>query len=152
MFSSQNGDFDIQKKHINNKGDIVLSAGLENAGLIGKSDVEAKIFPKHTITCDMFGNVFYRDFKYKMVTHARIFCLTFLNQNFNHKSALYVLSAMNYLKSMFDFSNMCSFKKIENLTISLPVHTNGQIAFDFMEDFIKAVEKEVIKMSFCIMK
>lgn len=145
MFESQNGDFDIQKSHLNNKGCLVVSSGLENAGVVGKTDIKAKIFSKHTITCDMFGNVFYRDFNYKMVTHARIFSLSFLNKNFNKKSALYIVSAMNYLKFKFSYSNMASFKKIENLTISLPAHSNGKIAFDFIETFIKAIEKESIK-------
>ena len=29
--------------------------------------------------------------------------------------------------------------------ISLPTHANGEIAFDFMESFIKVIQKESIK-------
>lgn len=144
LFESENGDFDIQKTHLNNKGYSVVSSGIENCGIIGKTDIEAKIFPRHTLTCDMFGNVFYREFDYKMVTHARVFSLKFLDENFNNKSALYVATTMNYLKSKFSYSNMCSFKKIQDMSILLPTQ-DDKIAFDFMESFIKELELERIK-------
>lgn len=157
LFESQNGDFDIQKTHLNNRGHLVVSSGLENAGVVGKTDIKAKIFPKHTITCDMFGNVFYRDFEYKMVTHARVFSLKFLNQKFTKESSIFVVATMNYLKFRFSYSNMASFEKIKNLTIYLPIYPassckkeqnadqDHQIAFDFIETFIKALQKESLK-------
>ncbi|EAI6219435.1 SAM-dependent DNA methyltransferase [Campylobacter upsaliensis] len=140
LFTPQNGDFDIQKIHLNDKGHQVVSAGLENNGVIGKTDIKARIFPKNTLTCDMFGNVFYRDFEYKMVTHARVMCLHPLFE-LNKKTGLYIASAMNYFKLLFSFADMATWSKIKNLTISLPV-LNEQIAFDYMESYIKALEAE----------
>lgn len=157
LFIAYNGDFDIQKKHLNNKGEIVVSAGEQNCGVIGKTNIKARIFPPNTITCDMFGNVFYRNFSYKMVTHARIFSLHFLQSNLNDKAALYIISAMQFLKYKFSFSDMCSWNKIKNIAISLPVlpsdsnkiesinadsHNNYKIAFDYMESFIRELETE----------
>ena len=75
LFYSSNGDFNIKKEHINGLGDYVVTAGLTENGVLGRSDVKARIFPGNTITIDMFGAVFYRNFNYKMVTHARVFCL-----------------------------------------------------------------------------
>ncbi|EAL4139150.1 hypothetical protein DMN64_07110, partial [Campylobacter upsaliensis] len=140
LFDSKNGNFDIQKTHLNNKGHQVVSAGLENSGVIGKTDIKAKIFPKNTLTCDMFGNVFYRDFEYKMVTHARVMCLH-PNFELNKKIGLYIVSAMNYLKFIFSFANMATWSKIENLIISLPI-LNDTIAFTYMESYIKELEAE----------
>lgn len=140
LFTPQNGDFDIQKIHLNDKGHQVVSAGLENNGVIGKTDIKARIFPKNTLTCDMFGNVFYRDFEYKMVTHARVMCLHPLFE-LNKKTGLYIASAMNYFKLLFSFADMATWGKISNLKLSLPV-LNEQIAFDFMESYIKELEAE----------
>lgn len=140
LFTPQNGDFDIQKIHLNDKGHQVVSAGLENNGVIGKTDIKARIFPKNTLTCDMFGNVFYRDFEYKMVTHARVMCLHPLFE-LNKKTGLYIASVMNYFKLLFSFADMATWSKIKNLTISLPV-LNEQIAFDYMESYIKELEAE----------
>ncbi|EKB9601387.1 N-6 DNA methylase, partial [Campylobacter upsaliensis] len=134
LFTPQNGDFDIQKIHLNDKGHQVVSAGLENNGVIGKTDIKARIFPKNTLTCDMFGNVFYRDFEYKMVTHARVMCLHPLFE-LNKKTGLYIASVMNYFKLLFSFADMATWSKIKNLTISLPV-LNEQIAFNYMESYI----------------
>ncbi len=145
LFVSYNGDFDIQKTHLNNKGCFVVSSGEQDSGIIGKTDIPARIFPKNTITCDMFGNVFYRNFDYKMVTHARVFCLEFIAGNLNEKIALFIVATMKYLRFKFHYSNMASWRKIQNLTILLPVYEDSQIAFDFMESFIKAIEKESIK-------
>lgn len=75
LFEASNGDFDIQKRHINHKGEFVITAGLSNNGVLGQSDIKAKVFESHTITIDMFGCAFYRSFPYKMVTHARVFSL-----------------------------------------------------------------------------
>ena len=63
LFISSNGDTDIQQKDINGKGYIVISSGENNNGIIGKTDVPAKILEKNTITIDMFGNVNFRDFE-----------------------------------------------------------------------------------------
>ena len=144
LFVSSNGDFDIQQKHINSKGELIVSAGENEMGIIGRSDVGAKIFEANTLTVDMFGNVFYRNHSYKMVTHARVFSLKFKDPNFTSKTMLYVCTSMKWFKLKFSFANMASWKKIKDLSIFLPTQ-NDKIAFDFMENFIKAIEKEAIK-------
>ncbi|GAA9988216.1 hypothetical protein VN1001_06140 [Helicobacter pylori] len=44
LFEASNGDFDIQKRHINHKGEFVITAGLSNNGVLGQSDIKAKVF------------------------------------------------------------------------------------------------------------
>lgn len=145
LFASQNGNFDIQQKHINGKGQLVVSSGIQNSGIIGKTDIAAKIFSKNTITIDMFGNVFYRDFSYKMVTHARIFSLKSVFENVNEKAVLYMSVCLQFLNKIFSYSNMASWEKInkQNISISLPTK-NSQPDFDFMEEYIHVLEKERI--------
>ena len=67
--------------------------------------------------------------------------------NFNDKIAKYFISIFNkntplYLKNFVvkDFE-----KDFTNTTIKLPITANGEINFDFMESFIKAIQKECIK-------
>lgn len=141
LFASQNGNFDIQQKHINGKGQLVVSSGIQNSGIIGKTDIAAKIFSKNTITIDMFGNVFYRDFSYKMVTHARIFSLKSVFENVNEKAVLYMSVCLQFLNKIFSYSNMASWEKInkQNISISLPTK-NSQPDFDFMEEYIHVLE------------
>lgn len=142
MFTSQNGDFDIKKIHINGKGEYVITAGLSNNGVLGKSDVNAKIFKKNTITVDMFGNAFYRQFDYKMVTHARVFSLE-ANYNITERQGLFLANSFCYLSNEFGFDNMCSWEKIKTKPIQLP-YKNGKIDFDFMESFVAELENHRI--------
>lgn len=139
---SQNGDFDIQKTHINDKGTYVVTAGLVNGGILGKSDIKAKLFKKNTITVDMFGNAFYRQFDYKMVTHARVFSLM-PKFDMTERQGLFLVNSFCYLSNKYGFDNMCSWKKIKLKTIQLPT-VNGNIDFDFMESFIAELEAERI--------
>lgn len=144
LFNSSNGDYDIQKSHINGKGEWVITAGLTNNGVLGRSDVNAKIFNANTITIDMFGTAFYRQFPYKMVTHARVFSLK-PRFNMTHRQGIFIANTLSYLYHHFGYENMCSWEKIKDRQIELPLNANGEIDFDFMEDYVRELERERIR-------
>jgi len=143
LFDSSNGNFDIKKEHINDCGDYVITAGLTNNGILGKTDISAKIFNKNTITIDMFGYAFYRQFKYKMVTHARVFSLK-SKFDITEKQCLFLANSFHFLNKKFGYENMCSWIKIKGERIKLPIKDN-KIDFNFMEDFITKLENEKIQ-------
>lgn len=140
LFDSSNGNFDIQKEHINGQGNYVITAGLTNNGILGKTNVKAKIFEENTITIDMFGFAFYRQFKYKMVTHARVFSLK-PQFTITERQGLFLTNSLHFLNKKFGYENMCSWVKIQDEKIQLPVK-DGKIDFDFMESFIAELEAE----------
>ncbi|RVZ34539.1 restriction endonuclease subunit S [Helicobacter pylori] len=146
LFEASNGDFDIQKRHINHKGEFVITAGLSNNGVLGQSDIKAKVFESHTITIDMFGCAFYRSFAYKMVTHARVFSLK-PKFEINHKIGLFLSTLFFGYPKKFGYENMCSWAKIKNDKVILPLkptaktQTLNDIDFDFMETFIAELEQ-----------
>ena len=146
LFDSTNGDFDIQKEHINGKGEYVITAGLTNNGILGRTNIKAKILKKGTITVDMFGFAFYRQFEYKIVTHARVFSLEPLFK-ITDNQGLFLASAFHFINKKFGYDNMCSWGKIQNIKIKLPIKSNennkiDNIDFDFMETFIAELEAE----------
>ncbi len=138
--------FDIQKRHINHKGEFVITAGLSNNGVLGQSDIKAKVFESHTITIDMFGCTFYRSFAYKMVTHARVFSLK-PKFKINHKIGLFLSTLFFGYPKKFGYENMCSWVKIKNDKVILPLKPTANtqsledIDFDFMEKFIAELEQ-----------
>ncbi|MFP6282978.1 restriction endonuclease subunit S [Helicobacter pylori] len=146
LFEASNGDFDIQKRHINHKGEFVITAGLSNNGVLGQSDIKAKVFESHTITIDMFGCAFYRSFPYKMVTHARVFSLK-PKFEINHKIGLFLSTLFFGYPKKFGYENMCSWAKIKNDKVILPLkptantQTLKDIDFTFMEKFIAELEQ-----------
>ncbi|GHQ16567.1 type I restriction modification protein [Helicobacter pylori] len=146
LFEASNGDFDIQKRHINHKGEFVITAGLSNNGVLGQSDIKAKVFESHTITIDMFGCAFYRSFPYKMVTHARVFSLK-PKFEISHKIGLFLSTLFFDYPKKFGYENMCSWAKIKNDKVILPLKPTANtqtlegIDFDFMEKFIAELEQ-----------
>ena len=145
LFIAQTGDFDIKKEHINGLGIDVITAGETNNGILGKSDIPAKIIPGNSITIDMFGNCVYRPDEYKMVTHARVFSLSSRYDLFDEKSGLFVATILQHtLLSGFNYSNMCSWAKIKYLSIKLPVKKTEEIDWDYMAERIAELEQERI--------
>ena len=45
----------------------------------------------------------------------------------------------------FGYDNKAGWSKVSNEFISLPITENGDIDFEFMEKYIRAIEKKVIK-------
>ncbi|MCL1947905.1 MAG: restriction endonuclease subunit S [Chitinivibrionia bacterium] len=146
MFESQYGDFDIQQTHINAKGLLVVSSGETNLGIIGQSDVRAKVFSAGTITVDMFGYAHYRGHDYKMVTHARVFSLSLITKkNLTREIGLYFAAQFGFFKKIFSYNDMASWKKIKDIKITLPVTENGNPDYEYMSRFIRIRQKLAIK-------
>lgn len=144
IFKSQNGDTDLQKTDVNGKGVPIITSGVQNNGILGLSDREAKVINANTITVDMFGNAYFRDFAYKMVTHARVFSLELKEGALSDGAGLYICSKLKHFSELFSYNNMCSFNKIKSLSIELPIKSDGTPDFEYMERYIRAIEKVVI--------
>ena len=143
LFESLNGDTDIQKKHINGLGYYVVTSGILNNGILGQTDISSKIFDENTITVDMFGNAFFRNFKYKLVTHARVFSLKPLI-SIKPEQGIFLANSLKFLSLKYGYENMCSWEKIKNEKIQLPVKNDGSIDFEFMTSFISDLEARQI--------
>ena len=142
-FTNENGDTDIQNKHINNRGEVVVSSGIYERGIIGRTDLEAKIIDENCITIDMFGNLFSRNYPFKMVTHARVFSII-PKIKMSIKSLNYIATNLFYLNQIYGYSNMATWDKIKNINIFLPF-LNGKMNFSYMEKFIEELEAERIE-------
>lgn len=89
----------------------------------------------------MFGNVFYRPYKYKMVTHARVFALI-PKFDMSNSIGLFMATIFFHLKEKYSYSNMCSFNKIKNEMILLPAK-NDEPDWEYMEDFITNQQEKI---------
>lgn len=145
LFSCKTGDVDVQRCHLNGKGTIYINSGVTDLGIIGKTDMKARVFPANTITIDMFGNAYYRDFEYKMATHAHVFSLSHLDDKLNKENGLYICASLGYFTQLFSFNDMCNWSKMKDKEIWLPQTIGGDIDYTFMQHFISALEKLVIR-------
>lgn len=143
LFTSSTGDVDLQQKDINGKGEFFINSGVENRGIKGRTDRPARIFPANTITVDFWGNAYYRDFEYKMATHNHVFSLAG-DAIRNRHVGMYIVGILSRLPKLFSYNNMATWNKLKNIEVSLPVTLNGDIDFDYMERYIRAIEKLAI--------
>jgi hypothetical protein len=79
-----------------------------------------------------------------MVTHARVFSLELKKTILSNEAGLYICSKLKHFTELFNYNNMCSFNKIKSLSIELPIKSDGTPDFDYMERYIRAMEKVVI--------
>ena len=142
LFDGENGDFDIKSKHINGKGHLVITSGTENSGILGRTDISSKIITENTITVDMFGNTFFRPYKYKLVTHARVFALI-PKFEMTQEVGLFISTILFFLREKFSYSHMCSYRKIKHIKIKLPTN-NNQPDWEYMENYITEIENKYI--------
>lgn len=143
LFTSSTGNVDLQQKDINGKGCYFINSGLDNCGIKGKTDKPAKIFPPNTITIDFWGNAYYRDFEYKMATHNHVFSLAG-DVIKNKLVGLYIVGTLSKLPKLFSYNNMATWNKLQALEIILPVTSTGDFHFEYMEKYVRVVEKLAI--------
>lgn len=67
------------------------------------------------------------------------------SDNVTKNIRLFFVCAINKLQVFFTEYSSNATDKLPTLKIKLPTDKNGQIDFEFMESFISAVQKEVIK-------
>ncbi|WP_419654882.1 hypothetical protein [Campylobacter lanienae] len=66
--------------------------------------------------------------------------------NGKKKTLLYFVAVFRKATlNRFDYANKFNKKIAKETNIKLPITANGEIDFDFMESFIKAIQKESIK-------
>lgn len=144
LFQSACGDVDLQQRDLNGRGERLINSGVQNFGIKGRTDRPAKVFEAGTITIDFFGNAYYRPFRYKMATHNHVFSLSGPVIK-NQSVGLYLVAQMSYLTKLFTFDNMGTWSKIKQLSISLPINSDGEIDYRYIERRMRHLEEECIR-------
>ncbi|MEE3705297.1 restriction endonuclease subunit S [Campylobacter sp. CX2-8023-23] len=68
------------------------------------------------------------------------------SSNWREKTLLYFVAVFRKATlNRFDYANKFNRKIAKEINIKLPITANGEIDFDFMENFIKAIQKLIIK-------
>ncbi len=68
------------------------------------------------------------------------------NINLTKEQYLYLVATINKLTlKKFSWTNKAGWHKVAKEKFYLPVSENGEIDFDFMQVYIRAIEKQVIK-------
>lgn len=123
-------------------GDLpFVTAGETDTGISAFIGNSVDIFPKNTVTIDMFGSAKYRNYAYGADDHiAVVHC-----DKWEKHAVIFLATAIHKVANAGQFSYARNFyaKDADELIISLPTQ-NGKPDFALMEMLGKAIEKLVI--------
>jgi len=126
---------------ISGKIPFVMS-GITNCGVVGYISNPVASFPKNSITVDIFGNTFYRNYNFGAGDDTGVYWNS--EKNYSAKTMLFFTAAIEKsLTGKFSYGKKLRSSQSKNFEIYLPTK-DGEIDFEFMEKFITELEAERI--------
>jgi len=120
-----------------------VMAGVTNTGIIDYISNPVASFPKNSITIDIFGNTFYRDYDFGAGDDTGVYWSE--TKKYSKKSMLFFASSMEKsLKTKFSYGKKLRSSQSLQLKMTLP-SKNKNIDFMTMNTIISAVQKLIIK-------
>ena len=131
------------------EGDMPLvSSGLNINGIskfIKEGDGKSELFDGNILTVDMFGKAFYHEYNFFSVSHGRINMLIPKFKMTKFMAVFIVAEIDKNFSNVFSYNRMCSQKRLCSSKILLPIDSNGNPNWQFMEDYIKQEMREQSK-------
>ena len=120
-----------------------VMAGTTNTGLVNYISNPVASFPKNSITIDIFGNTFYRNYSFGAGDDTGVYWNSKIE--YSKETMLFFVAAMEKsIKGKFSYGKKLRSSQSFNFKMNLPIK-QGKIDFDFIEKFISAIQKLVIK-------
>lgn len=118
-------------------------SGVTNNGVANYISNPIAFFPKNSITVDIFGNTFYRDYNFGAGDDTGVY---WNDETIYDKSAmLFFASVMSKaIAGKFSYGKKLRSSQSLELKMMLPIR-NDEIDYAFMQTFISAIQKLVIK-------
>ena len=120
-----------------------VMSGVTNTGIVNYVSNPVVMFPKNSITLDIFGNAFYRPYDFGAGDDTGVYW----NENniFNKDSMLFITTSMRTsVLGKYDYGKKLRSSQSKHIKMALPVK-NGKPDIDYMEIFTKAIIKLAIK-------
>ena len=132
------------KKEDQTTGDIpFIMAGTTNMGVVNYISNPVASFPKNSITVDIFGNTFYRNYDYGAGDDTGVYWNN--EKTFAKTSMLFLATAISKsISGKFNYGTKLRSSQSLDFKMSLPIK-NNKPDYVLMEMLISAVQKTVIK-------
>ena len=119
-------------------------AGTTNTGVVNYISNPVASFPKNSITIDIFGNTFYRDYAFGAGDDTGVYW----NDEIEYSPNVMLFFSVAMHRSLlgkYSYGKKLRSSQSKNFTMFLPVTDSGDINFAFMENFIAELEAERIE-------
>ena len=132
------------KKDDQKSGNIpFVMAGITNTGVVNYISNPVASFPKNSITIDIFGNTFYRNYSFGAGDDTGVYWSN--TKEYSKETMLFFSTAMEKsITGKFDYGNKLRSSQSLNFNMKLPLK-DKKPDFVIMETFISAIQKLVIK-------
>lgn len=121
-----------------------VMSGTTNSGIVGNIGNDTRIFPKNSLTIDIFGSVFYRNYRYGMGDDTGAYWNE--KNELSKFTMLYIGTTIGKsLAGKHDYGHKLRSSRTLNFTIKLPVKSDKQPDYEFINHYICSIEKLVIK-------
>lgn len=124
----------------------LVTAGSENQGIAEHILENKELFDGITLTIDMFGNVFARNYPF----YADDNILVLQTNVHTFKQIQFMASSLAHLANEYGYTNQFRQNTLNNTTVKLPLkasanpsnYTQEDIDWDYMESFMKTIEEK----------
>jgi len=124
----------------------LVTAGSENQGIAEHILENKELFDGITLTIDMFGNVFARNYPF----YADDNILVLQTNVHTFKQIQFMASSLTHLANEYGYTNQFRQNTLNNTTVKLPLkasanpsnYTQEDIDWDYMESFMKTIEEK----------
>lgn len=121
-------------------------AGKTNNGIANFISNPIVMFPKNSITIDIFGNTFYQENQFSAGDDTGVYWSE--RNNYSKNVMLFFASVIQKsIKDNYDFSDKLRSSKSIGIKVRLPVTENNELHFDYMENYIKSIKDKLTTLS-----
>lgn len=134
---------DIQPKNIIDGSIPLISSGKTNNGITTYIENNtAKIWKGNVLTVDMFGKVFYQENDFCCVSHGRVNILI-PKKEYSQYILQFIGTSLEKITEKYEFTEMCTSKKLLKDKLYLPITSDGEPNYKYMEEYMKKIENTV---------
>lgn len=120
-----------------------VMSGVTNTGVVGYVSNPVAVFPANSITVDIFGNTFYRNYAYGAGDDTG--CYWNDQKRYSKEQMLFFATAIaKSLQGKYSYGKKLRSSQSHDFSIMLPIK-NGTPDYKMMETIIRAVQKLIIK-------
>ena len=120
-----------------------IMSGTTNSGVVGYISNPVASFPKNSITVDIFGNSFYRNYAFGAGDDTGVYWSS--ENNYSKKTMLFYTTAMQKtLYGKYSYGKKLRSSQSLHLKMQLPAK-DGKPDYATMDTLISAIQKLVIK-------
>lgn len=129
------------KKDDQKPGNIpFVMSGITNRGVVGYISNPVASFPANSITVDIFGNAFYRNYAFGAGDDTGVYWSD--QVTYSETTLLFIAASIDKsLKGKFDFGHKLRSSQSFNFQIQLPEKRKGEIDFEFIDSFLRELER-----------